>query len=289
MIFSLVGCSEKQPQAVKGKIVVACTTFAAYDIVRQVAGDRNVEAVLVGGGADLHSFDPSADDILTVTRSHILIHTGGESDSWALEVERPSYARSINMLEETGSNAYYPHDHGEADEHLWMSINNVHVIAKAVSDKLSELDSKGYDAYEDNREQFSLKLNALDKQYKELVAQYKLPSVIVADRLAVAYMLRDYNIVWYAAFSGCSADAEVSFSTITALAKTADRLNAPYLVVTENGGNDIAGAVTEATKSKAAKTVVIDTMQSATESDSYIEIMTKNLEALKLALVEDTE
>lgn len=288
-VLSLCGCKKQQLKVSKGKIVVACTTFAAYDIVRQVAGDRSVEAVLVGAGADLHSFDPSADDILKIKTCHILVHTGGESDSWALDVERPTYAKSINMLEAVGNNAYYPKGHSEADEHTWMSINNVHVIVKAVSDTLSEIDADGYSEYDDNREQFSLKLNALDKQYKELVAQYKLPSVVVADRLAIAYMLRDYNIVWYAAFSGCSADSEVSFSTITALAKAVDTLKSSYVIVTENGENKIASAVIEASASKSAKTVVVDTMQSATESDSYIDIMTKNLEALKLALAEDTE
>lgn len=294
--FTLVSCESADDEATAkstDKILIACTTFAAYDWARAVAGDRNVEVVLVGGGADLHSYDPTADDILTVSQCSLLIHTGGESDAWVNDAQRMIGSHTINMIEAIGSQVYYVHSHGDEtdtpDEHIWMSLNNAHIIAKEISDVLSELDNDGYLDYDDNREQLSLKLNALDAEYRAAVAQYKLPSVIVADRFGLAYMLRDYGIAWYAAFSGCSTDVNASFATITQMAEVVDRLSAGHIIVTEDSTAGIAQAVIDSTNAKTCKTVVIDTMQSATEKDSYVDIMTKNLELLKLAIVEDTE
>lgn len=296
MLLTLFSCSPADDEggvSGGGKVTVATTTFAAYDWVRAVAGDRNVEITLVGGGADLHSYDPTAEDILTVSQCSLLIHTGGESDSWVSDVTRTTGSRTINMTEAIGDNVYHVHSHGNEtdtpDEHIWLSFNNAQIIIQQICNALSTFDSAGAVEYDDNREKYALRLSALDRQYREAVGQYTLPSVIVADRFAIAYMLREYGIAWYAALSGCSADVEVSFNTVTQMAAVIDRLDASYVIVTENDSVGIASTVIDSTKAKTCKTVVINTMQSASTDNDYLDIMTKNLDSLKLALLEDTE
>ncbi len=287
MLFGVTACASPERE---GPVTIATTCFAAYDFARSVAGDTGAEVKLIGGGADLHSYNPSAEDILTVTECDLLVYVGGESDAWVLEIERKEHSEAVNMLDVIGERVHYLHDHGKEteipDEHVWMSIDNAHLIVKAVSDALSRIDGANELKYDDNREQFSLKLSALDMKFREAVEGYTLPTVVVADRFAFAYMFKDYNIGWYSAFDTCSADSEVSFETVTRLAGVVDKYSVPAIAVTESA-NPIADAVAQATKNGDCKTVVLDTMQSAKEDSSYIEIMQKNVSALSLLLFEE--
>ena len=287
MLFCLVSCAPKKQN---GPVTIAATCFAAYDFARSVAGDTGAEVKLIGGGADLHSYNPSAEDILTVAECDLLVYVGGESDSWVSDIERKENSETVNMLDAIGSRVHYLHDHGKeteiSDEHVWMSIDNAHLIVKAISDALSHIDSKNELKYDDNREQFSLKLNGLDMKFREAVKGYTLPTVVVADRFAFAYMFKDYNIGWYSAFDTCSADSEVSFETVTKLAGVVDKYSVTAIAVTESV-SPIATAVAQATKNGNCEIVTLDTMQSAKENSSYIEIMQKNADALGLLLFEE--
>lgn len=287
MLACLVSCSEKKQD---GPVKIAATCFAAYDFARQVVGDTGAKIQLVGGGADLHSYNPSAADILTVSECDLLIYVGGESDSWIADIERKEGSLAINMLDAIGERVYYVHDHGKKtetpDEHVWLSVNNAHIVAKAISDALSGIDGDNALKYDDNREQFSLQLNAVDASFRAVSEKFTLPAAVVADRFAFAYMFIDYNIGWYSAFNTCVADSDVSFETVAELAAVVDKYSVNAIAVTESG-SQIASAVAQATKSKNCDIVTLDTMQTATENSSYIEIMQKNATALSLLLFEE--
>lgn len=94
-----------------GKINIVCTTFPQYDWVRQILGDRADGAeltLLLDSGVDLHSFQPTADDMIRIYTSDLFIYVGGESDEWvknALKgVSNPNRV-AINLLETLGSGA----------------------------------------------------------------------------------------------------------------------------------------------------------------------------------------
>ncbi len=287
MLFCFSSCSSKKQE---GPLKIAATCFAAFDFARQIVGDTGAQIELVGGGADLHSYNPSAADILTVSECDLLIYVGGESDSWIADIERKEGSETISMTDAIGERVYYVHDHGKQtgtpDEHVWLSVENAHIISKEISDALSSIDSDGALKYDDNREQFSLALNAVDAQFRAIAEKYTLPAAVVADRFAFAYMFIDYNIGWYSAFDTCSADSAVSFETVTKLAAVVDKYPIGAIAVTETG-NPIADAVLQASKKTDCKIVTLDTMQSATESSSYIDIMQKNATALSEILFEE--
>lgn len=92
----------------QAKIKVVATIFPEYDWVRAIAGaTENVEVtLLMDKGTDLHSYNPSADDMVKIAASDLFIYVGGESDEWvekALENSANQKRKVINLVESLGS------------------------------------------------------------------------------------------------------------------------------------------------------------------------------------------
>ena len=67
---------------------IVTTIFPEYDWVRNIAGDKadSMEiTMLLDNGVDLHSYQPTADDIVKISNADIFIYVGGESDGWVDE------------------------------------------------------------------------------------------------------------------------------------------------------------------------------------------------------------
>ena len=100
----------------------------------------------------------------------------------------------------------------------------------------------------------------------------------------------DYGLNYYAAFSGCSAESEASFETVVFLAGKVDELGLPAVLTIEGSDHRIAETiVVQATGSRDAKILALDSMQSTTGEDlkngaTYLSIMEENLEVLRQAL-----
>ncbi len=85
VICCLGGCGTGSRSLNDGKLDIVVTIFPVYDWVRNVVGDApNVNVtLLLDNGTDMHSYQPSADDIITISTADVFIYVGGESDGWA--------------------------------------------------------------------------------------------------------------------------------------------------------------------------------------------------------------
>ena len=115
--------------------------------------------------------------------------------------------------------------------------------------------------------------------------------VLFGDRFPFRYLTDDYDLDYYAAFSGCSAETEASFETIVFLANKMDELSLNNILVIDGSDQKIADTILSNTQSgkKDQKILSMDSMQSTTLGDvehgvTYLSVMEKNLEALKQAL-----
>lgn len=291
------------------KLSIVTTIFPAYDWVKQVVGDnKNVEiSFLIDKGVDLHSYQASAADIAKITDSDLFVYVGGESDDWAEDIikENPNL-NYINMVDSIGeaalaeelvegmqdeeehANEEGEHEDGEEeiDEHVWLSIKNAETIVSAIEAKLAEIDPDNKAEYEKNANDYLAKLDELDKEYKDTLSSIQNKTIIVGDRFPFRYLVNEYGIKYYAAFTGCDAGSEASFETVKFLANKMDELNMSDIFIIDGSKGDLAKTIVDNTKDKNAKVLVLDSMQSTKSSDnaSYLDIMKKNLEVLKEVL-----
>ena len=294
-----------------GKIRVVTTIFPIYDWVREIAGDTgNTEiTLLLDSGVDLHSFQPSAQDILKVATCDLFIHVGGESDEWAedalAEAVNPDMV-VISLVEALGENAKAEEivegmqaeeeeeegeegEEEEIDEHVWLSLRNAQVFTSAIADALAQKDSANADSYRANAEAYGAKLAALDAAYAEAVDSAAHKTLLFGDRFPFRYLTDDYGLTYYAAFVGCSAETEASFETVIFLAKKTDELQLPAVLTIEGKDHRIAETIIGSTADKNRKLLTLNSMQGTTANDieqgaTYLKIMEDNLAVLKEAL-----
>lgn len=305
---SLAGCSA--PVKDSGKLDVVCTIYPIYDWTCQLADadDANI-TYLMTSGADLHSYQPTADDIMKISSCDVFVYVGGESDQWvdgALKNARNKDMKVVDLMDVLGSDLREEElkegmqadeeeeegedeDEIEYDEHIWLSLRNAEKCVTAIADELAEADSAHADSYKNNCTAYCDKLTDLDNQYREMVGSAKTKTLIFGDRFPFRYLVDDYGLDYFAAFIGCSAESEASFETITFLANKCDELGAEYIFTIDGSNCNIANAIVSSTKTKSQKVLTLNSMQTIKMTDDkkpagYCELMTDNLNTLKEAL-----
>lgn len=308
MVLGITGCGKKKDSGSNGKIDIVCTIFPEYDWVKEIIKgeeDNFNLTMLMANGADLHNFQPTADDILTISKSDIFIYVGGESDKWVHDALKEAVNKDmivINLMDVLGDRAKEEElvegmqgddeeEEPEYDEHIWLSVKNAEILAEYIEGKISSLDKdeKRVETYKKNLENYKAKLDGLDKQYEEAVKAAGKNTIVFGDRFPFRYLVDDYNIKYYAAFIGCSAETEASFDTITFLAGKVDELSLQTVLTIETSDKQIANTVISNTKDKNQKILTLDSMQAVTAKEAdggknYYDIMATNLEVLKEAL-----
>lgn len=284
LLFGVFSCEKNEKDEV---LRIVTTNFAAYDWTKNVIADAfaDYELTLIGGGADLHSFSPSAADIMKIADADIFIYVGGESDKWARDVELKEDAEAISLVDSLDKSRLI-YDHDVVDEHVWLSPYNAQILCKEIEKAIVTLRPDYQVKLADTLEDYALKLLELEREYLALGEGMSSPTVMVADRFPFAYLMKDCGIGYYALFPTCSTDSEASFDKITSFAKTIDKTGIKYLAVTESFDKKLADSIIDNTKDKTCEIIIIDSMQTATEGD-YINISKNNLSSLKDAVFED--
>ena len=294
------------------KTSVVTTIFPIYDWVREIVGDNdNVEiTLLLDSGVDLHSYQPTAQDILKIAECDVFAYVGGESDEWV----EGALAQSVNpdmvvmnlmealggaiVAEETVEGMEAEEEEEEAeegegeieyDEHVWLSLRNAQALVKVLANALGEADPAHAESYAANADAYAEELAALDAEYASAREAADFDTVLFGDRFPFRYLTDDYDLNYYAAFSGCSAETEASFETVAFLAGKVDELGLTSVLTIEGTNHRIAETVVASTQAKDAAILALDSMQGITAGDvadgaTYIGIMTDNLEVLKQAL-----
>ncbi len=285
---------------------IVCSTFPQYDWVLNILGNRAVDwnvTLLLDSGADLHNYQPTADDIIAINSADLFIYVGGESDEWAdaVMMQGDGSVKPIVLMEIMKGNLIKEeHEHDEddhhdedhkhiEDEHVWLSLENAEVLCESITREICNIDPLNSINYKDNCERYTEALSVLDDRYEDTVENARYDALVFGDRYPFAYMAHDYDLTCYAAFEGCSAETEASFETVISLAQKIDELKLASVVVIEGSDIALADTIIANTKSKDLDVITLDSMQTVTRSDidagvTYISIMESNLAALDAAL-----
>lgn len=318
MLFAItagtVACGTKQGNDDRLHIVAA--VFPLYDWTREIIGDdaQNTElTLLVDNGTDLHSYQPSASDLINISTCDVFLYVGGVSDSWiedALKNITNPDMQVVNLMEVLGSSAVeeeivagmqhsheehdaeeHEHDHENSayDEHVWLSLNNAVLFVNHISKVLETADADHAEVYRNNASAYTGRLKVLEEAYRSTVEQATADTLLFCDRFPFRYLTEDYGLKYYAAFPGCSAETEASFATIAFLAEKLEELQLPAVITIEGSDNKIAETVIQNTATKNQRIVSLDSLQSVSRKDiengiTYLSVMEENLSVLKQVL-----
>lgn len=310
-IFTACRGEEKSETAGKEKIKIVVTTFPVYDWVCDIVKDKADVELLINSGADLHSWNPSAKDIIKVTGkdTDLFVYIGGESDFWVnklipqMETNGVQYfsimKENVNLLEPMEE---HEHDHSheesegeeaegfdpdEYDEHMWLSLKRVPLFIESIAEKISEVDEKNADFYLKNAKIIASEKKAVYEKYCSEVEKCSNKIIVIADRNPFVYLACDLGLEIHAAFHGCSADTEASFDVVLELVSIIEENNLSAVACCDVK-NRLSETVNTAVKTRDLNVVVLDSMQGKIQDDkTYDSIMADNLEKIKMVLASE--
>lgn len=309
-IFS--ACGNKSNSAVtapeKDKLKIVASTYPVYDWIKNIAGDRCDITLLVDSGSDLHSWNPSAKDIVTVTGkdTDLFVYIGGESDFWVEKlipqmdrngVEHFSVMeRNVSLLEPADE-----HDHDEEpehhaqkgedaegfdpdeyDEHIWLSLKRVPAFVESIAVKIGELDSDNREYYMQNCRFYQAEITDLYNKAFTVCKNSAEKTLVLADRHPFKYFADDLGLDVKAAFHGCSSDTEASFDVVVKLAAVMDQNNLKTIFITETGTDRLSKTVISQMKNHDVQIKILNAVQGKVGADkNYLSIMKENVEILE--------
>ena len=307
-LSALTACSATPQRQEDGTLHIVATIFPEYDWVRNILGDNPAGAeltLLLDNGVDMHSFQPSAADILNISTCDLFLYVGGESDQWVAdalaEAVNPDMV-VVNLMDALGDQVREEEivegmeaDGDEAedgpayDEHVWLSLRSAAALCDAIEGALEAVDPDHADIYRANTDDYQAKLSALDAAYQAAVDDASQKTLLFGDRFPFRYLTEDYGLSYYAAFVGCSAETEASFETITFLAQKVDELGLHSVLTIDGSDGRLADTIVQATRTKDQEVLTLNSLQSTSGQDieagvTYLSLMEDNLAVLERAL-----
>ena len=301
----LSACAPQEADATKNGISIVSTVFPSYDFARQITAGTNANvSLLLQPGEEVHSFDPTSQDIIRVQSADLFLYVGGENDTW-VEGVLGGLDKSVNtfrmmdyvtlydeeLVEGMQPEAEDPAatataDAHEWDEHVWTAPVNAIAIVKAMTAELIAIDPDNAAAYRANSDAYIKQLEALDKSFWDVVDSASRKTVVFADRFPVRYFVEEFGLKYYAAFPGCSAETEPSAATVASLIDHVKAEKIPVVFYIEMSNQQMANTVAEAT---GAQPMLFHTCHNVTKAEfesgaTYLSLMQNNVLALIAAL-----
>ena len=314
IICIIIGFSaNKQKLSKNDKLNIVVTTFSTYDFAKQIVGDKADVTFLLGPGVDSHSYEPSAKDLVKLKNADVFIYIGGEMEQWVdkvLETDTINkeattliqVTESVETIEEQEvdgaeeeehhhhedheNDEEHEHEEGAFDEHIWTSPSNAIKMVEYLNEKFSNLDSNNKEEYQKNADNYIEQIKDLRTKIQEIVDNKKRNRLVFGDKMPMQYFLNEFGLTASAAFNGCSTEAEPGTKTITYLVSKVKEENIPVVLYIELSTGKTAKSIANET---GAKSMQIQTLHNISKDDfkngeTYVSLMTRNLQVLKEAL-----
>jgi zinc transport system substrate-binding protein len=302
--LALAGCAPRaaaEPAPGVGRLSVVATIFPLYDFARAVSGRLADVTLLISPGAEVHSYDPTAQDIMKIQNCDVFVYVGGRNDAWVdtvLGSVDMSGKRVVKLMdavtplaeeivEDMQADELAEEDaHEDYDEHIWTSPKNAMLMVDAIEQAMSEADSANAESYRKNAAAYNAQIQEIDERIRAVVDGAPKKLLVVADRFPFRYLTEQYGLDYMAAFSGCSAEGDVSAGTLAYLIDKVKENGIKYIYYIEMSNRQVADAVAEQT---GAAPLLLHSCQNVTRDEfesgaTYVSLMARNADNLEKGL-----
>ena len=265
------------------------------DFVKNVGGDRVEVATLVGPNGNAHVYAPSPGDAKKVADAKLVFVNGLGFEGWLERLVKASGTKApivvatkgIKPLERAGEHGHdHDHDHGRADPHAWQSVANAKIYVANIRDALIAADPAGKDAYLSNAAAYLAKLDALERDLREVVA--KIPADrrrVITSHSAFGYFQDAYGVN-FTAPQGVSTEAEASAKDVAAIIAQIRKQKVAAVFLENVTDPRLVEQVARETGAKVGGTLYSDALtDDKGDATTYVDLMRHNLRQLASALV----
>jgi zinc/manganese transport system substrate-binding protein len=271
------------------------TSFSILgDFVKNVSGDRVEVGTLVGPNGNAHVYAPSPGDAKKVADAKLVFVNGLGFEGWLERLVKASGTKApivvatkgIKPLERAGGHDHdHDHDHGRVDPHAWQSVANAKIYVANIRDALTTADPAGKDAYLANAAAYLAKLDALEREVREVIA--KVPADrrrVITSHNAFGYFQDAYDLS-FTAPQGVSTEAEASAKDVAAIISQIKKQKAAAVFLENVTDPRLVEQIARETGAKVGGTLYSDALTDEHgDATTYIDLIRHNLKQLAAAL-----
>lgn len=278
------------PAHAQDKLPVVATFSILGDIVGNVGGDRVVVKSLVGPNSDAHVYSPSPADAKTLAAARVIVTNGLGFEGWLARLIRSSNSKAPIVVASRGIKPRNPagghsHGHGHGDPHAWQSVANVKTYVVNIRDGLIAADPAGKASYEANAAAYLERLDALDREVKDIVS--KIPPErrkVITTHGAFGYF-RDAYGVDFIAPQGVSTDSEASARDVARIITQIRKQKIPAVFMENVSDPRLVRRIANETGAKVGGTLYSDALTDEKgPAPTYIDLIRHNIRTLSAAL-----
>ncbi len=275
-----VGCSNPKTDSSKPQIYTSF--YAIYDFTKEIAGDSADVYNIVPTGTEPHDWEPTVQDMAKLNSADIVFYNGLGMESWIDKVKSSLIDSEVRFEELSLGVAV---DENGTDPHIWLDPNNVKIMCKNILDTLCEADPDNKALYEANYNNYMVSLDSLDKSYTDTISNLSNKNIVVSHE-AYSYLCNAYGLT-QTSIDGISADSEPSPEKMMDLINFVKENNIKYIFYEELVSKKTAETLASETGTQLLPLNPFEglTDEEIANGENYITVMEKNLENIKLALM----
>jgi zinc transport system substrate-binding protein len=301
IIFLLVvsGCSNavqtKSERVSEGtkKLQIVTTFYPMYYFTQKVAGNSANVELLIPNGAEPHDWEPAAKDMAKIQDADIFIYNSRYFESWTEKVLKSindsdltviEASKGVELMNALESEEENHSDHASSkDPHVWLSPVLAQQEVDTITNAIEKLDPNHKNEYEKNAEDFKSQLADLDHLYKETINKAEKKE-FVTQHAAFGYLAKQYGLTQIP-IAGLSPDVEPTLGKLKELTELTKKKHVKVIYFEGLTSSKVAQTLANEI---GAKTEVLNPLEGLTKEEQekgldYIDVMKKNLEALKLS------
>jgi zinc/manganese transport system substrate-binding protein len=271
------------PLRAQEKIQIVASFSILGDFAKNVGGDRVNVTTLVGANSDVHVYTPSPADAKKIADAKLVIINGLGLEGWLPRLVQSSGSKAAIV---TATNRIAPRKLGsDADPHAWQSVVNAKIYVANIRDALIATDQAGAAAYRANADAYLAKLDVLDREVREAVAQ--IPQArrkVISTHDAFGYFAVAYGIAFIAP-QGVSTESEPSARDIAAIITQIKTEKIPAVFLENISDPRLMRRISAETGARIGGTLVSDSLTAEnSDAPTYIDMVRHNIKALTSAL-----
>ena len=277
-----------------GKLTVVTTIFPIYDIVKSITDDTVNIDLMISPGQDIHSYDPSTDDIITVKKSDLFIYIGDNMETWVPDLTKNQpdmFVLELTKDERIKLSSLEHHEHHEhnhnVDMHIWTNPYYVLIMVELITNALIEVNPSCKELYKSNALEYTQEVNKIIDEINEIVDNKKRDTLYFGAPFAFYYFTTAFGLEHKTVYDTCSIEVEPTIDKILSINKEIIEKNIPVVYTKELLNDNIARKLIEGSN---AKLMILHSGHNVSSSDfekgiTFLEIWQNNIEALKEGLL----
>ncbi len=272
-LLFLSSCSLTQKEAEEN--IIYTSFYPIYDFTKRIVKDKFSVINLTPYGAEPHDYEPTARNVVEMTKAKALFMNGLGLESYASSLpkdfENKTYVVTKNIKTISIGNTI--------DPHVWLSLPNAIQEMKTILEIVQDIDPDNASYYQNNYEEEEKKFFDLKEEYSTKMANLSNRYLVVS-HAAFGYLCQDYNLV-QVSVNGLSPDQEPTAKDMEMILSAVKEYHISTIFYEELVSDEISKKIAEET---GAKTEMLSPLEGMSEEDmktkDYLSVMRENYDKI---------